>query len=120
MVVQGIFTPFQFNDSGGVKTADPLTKIKMNMQQVLSTPVTSRFMESNYGSGVVRLLGEQSDESFDALAKKEIRDAINRWITDVDVQEIEIQRNEGTSLIFIKYFITTFDVTDSLLLQIEG
>ncbi len=120
MTIKGINIPFSFSDTGGVQSTDPLNKVKINMQTVLTTLKGSRINEPQYGSELNKLLAEQNDAAFEILAKKEIKEAVSNWILDAEIQDVRIERENTSAAIYIKYFVTTFDVTDELLLLVES
>ena len=117
-VLQGIQIPFMFSESGGVVTADPLLKIKNNIQTICSTLVGTRLMEPNYGSLIPAMLAEMNDDSTKALIEREILQKIGAQERNVQVLKVDISKSQSTVLVFVQYIVTTFDITDSVLLQI--
>lgn len=117
-VLQGIQIPFSFSEFGGVSISPPLLKIKNNIQSILTTLITTRFMEPGYGSLVPKLCGEMNDPTTKSSIIKEISERLSALEQNIKVLVVDTKTQDSFVFVYIKYIITSFDITDDLLVQV--
>ena len=107
----GIKYPFESYNTDGIyidlnKTNED--RIKSRLLHVLFTPKGQKIRDPEFGTRLTRFLFEQSDSlTFDDL-KKELRSDINRYVPEVNFEDITIapdDNDEHSRIVIVHYSI---------------
>lgn len=95
----GISFPFRFDGRGGVATSTTsiidFSHIKESIIQIILTQVGERRMELEFGSEVRKHLFSMEDDETDiAILKFRIQEAVEKYENRVEVNNIEVIREE--------------------------
>lgn len=95
--------------------------IRQKIFTVLLTKLGERVHLPDFGSRLFELVFEQSDATFDVLAKQYVIDAIRIWVTEIEILAVFTKHNEDNSVnITIQYRIRQqIAQNDSLTLTIN-
>lgn len=95
--------------------------IKQKIFTVLLTKLGERVHLPDFGSRLFELIFEQSDATFEVLAKQYVIDALRIWVTEIEILSVLIKHNADNSVnITIQYRIKQqIAQNDSLTLAIN-
>jgi uncharacterized protein len=82
--------PLVKGQQGYVAVATGADVIKQDLQQLLTTQPGSRVMRPRFGCDLATLAFEPNDDILRALAKRNIKAAIDEWEQRVTVQDVTI------------------------------
>ncbi len=117
----GMTFPQRLNARGFIEfTSDIRALVRYSIYQILGTPITGRFMESEFGSRIQELLFEPIDEILIALARVYTVEAIARWEPRVSLNDVAvtIDPDGGKATIYVSYVIVNRDIQESLAVSI--
>jgi phage baseplate assembly protein W len=117
----GIDIPF---NKPGVFTSNYQTKdaIKNNLINFFLTNTGERFMNPNFGGGLREFLFEQISSNNDDFLKEDVQSKINRYFTNINVEELNISSNPEENLltIFLKYSVANTNINDSINIEFNS
>lgn len=88
----GLIFPLSRGKNGYFEQSyDSLTQIKSNIINLLRTNSGERRMQPTFSSGLQEALFQQNLENTPELLKKIIQEKINRWIPEVQVENVDLQ-----------------------------
>lgn len=117
-VITGMTVPFSFSEYGGVSVADPLLKIKNNIQTILRTQLKSRVMEPNYGSLFANMIGEMNDSTTRTILIKEVTEKLSLFEKNIKLLSVDAATENTSIVVTLRYKIISFDITDEILVKI--
>lgn len=114
----GISFPFRFDGRGGVATSttsiNDFSHIEESIKQIVLTSIKERVMELEFGSNVRDHLFSMTDDETDiAILKFHIREAIEKFEKRVEIEDINILKDEtevgeGTWIVEIKFKVLRY------------
>mgnify|MGYP000049785020 CR=1 FL=1 len=114
----GISFPFRFDGRGGVATSttsiNDFSHIEESIKQIVLTSIKERVMELEFGSNVRDHLFSMTDDETDiAILKFHIREAIEKFEKRVEIEDINILKDEtevgeGTWIVEIKFKVIRY------------
>lgn len=114
--------PLEFsNKTNGFETIDQ-EKLKelvvFNLKNILLTEPGERIMHPSFGVGIKRFLFEQGDQVDTETLATLINTQIKIWANYVFVEDLQIQFQNDTLSVFLKYEVKQMSISDFLLLEI--
>lgn len=121
-VDKGISFPFRFNARGGVftsSTSGDAPKIRESIRQILTTEPGDRVMEPDFGCRLRDIIFEPLDSTVVSIIRRRIKQALDRFETRAEVEEMSISISSGDAGvdIFIPYTVKDSLVPDSLIVS---
>ena len=91
----GIALPLQMTTNTFEQTYDNITQLKSNIKNLLLTTRGERLAQPNFGCGLQELLFEMNTPDLEEKIYNTISSAIEYWIPQVQIQDIEIQSSDS-------------------------
>lgn len=98
-------------------------QVKSNLNLLLRTKKGERRMNPEFGSGLWNILFEQNTEDIIGIIDSAIRKDISKWMSYVDVQSIEVDRESDASQqrlnVSVIYTVPSVGITNEQTLNVE-
>lgn len=98
-------------------------QVKSNLNLLLRTKKGERRMNPEFGSGLWNILFEQNTEDIIGIIDSAIRKDISKWMSYVDVQSIEVDRESDASQqklnVSVVYTVPSVGITNEQTLNVE-
>ena len=91
----GIALPLQMTTNTFEQTYDNITQLKSNIKNLLLTVRGERLSQPNFGCGLQELLFDLNTPDLEEKIYNAISSAIEYWIPQVQIQDIEIQSSDS-------------------------
>lgn len=92
----GIIIPYTRGNDGYFKqTYSDIERIHTNLKMLLLTAKGERPMMPTYGSDLRFLLFNPGDEQYDNLFTEAIMESTEKWMPEVSVQSVTVDRNDS-------------------------
>ena len=107
--VQGLLTPFRRDrkrDFASGSGADLLaSKVLQALMTRGATPRSSGELpwRTAFGAGLDLLRHQRNDAALAELARVHVRDALRRWVPEVDLVEVAVTRDDATLQLRVRY-----------------
>jgi len=110
----GLNFPIQRSDDGYFdKTFTSLEQVKANLVNLLATRKGERIMRPEFGTNLETLLFEQMTGDIETEITSEIETAVDQFLPQVNIEEVEIQENLEENAIAVNVtFNTVFTFGD--------
>ena len=96
--------PIKINSFGRVETVSGVEAIPESIEQILFTPIGTRFMLPEFGSNITTLIFEQNTDVLRSLMAFHVREALNKWEKRISVVYVDLVNIEPSKAqIFIQY-----------------
>lgn len=120
----GIVLPISHGTQGYFNQSYTIDEqIRTNLNLLLRTKKGERRMNPEFGSGLWNILFEQNTEDIVGIIDSAIRKDISRWMSYVDVQSIEIDRDSDASQhrlnVSVVYTVPSVGITNEQTLNVE-
>ena len=86
----GLSESVPFNGEGGCNQIGGYDKINQSINDILVTPLGTRFMRPDYGSNLYTLLYMECDRTNSVLAQNYIKEALDKWEHRVKFLDISV------------------------------
>ena len=108
--------PFTCNNLEGffidlIKTI--VDKKESEILHVLLTPKKTRIRKPDFGTDLIKFIFEQNDELSWSEVQSEILSTVNKYVTNVDVKNVEVREIEHDLFVSISYKIQTGNKTEN-------
>lgn len=112
---KGFMFPIQPNAIGGIVYLTDVALINQSINDILDTPIGSRFYNEEYGSNIRKLTFEQNDSILYGLLYTFIKTALSNWEKRITVDSINF--NNGLNYIEcnIRYTILASNEVNSFI-----
>tara|TARA_R110000851_G_scaffold149860_2_gene290574 strand:+ start:8476 stop:8901 length:426 start_codon:yes stop_codon:yes gene_type:complete len=118
----GVGISIPFDGQTGINTTYTTTAaIKSNLINFLLTGKRERIMNPNFGSGLREIIFEQVTEDTSAVIEDLIRGGVEQFFPQVVIESlnIELNSNNATINIYLKYTIINTNIEDELQLNLN-
>jgi|TARA_R110001599_G_scaffold401_2_gene1780 hypothetical protein len=118
----GVGISLPFDGATGINTTFTTTDaIKSNLINFLLTGKRERIMNPGFGSGLRGILFEQANEDTSARIEDLIRGGVSQFFPQVVIEslDIELDPNNATINIYLKYSIINTNIEDVLQLNLN-
>lgn len=112
----GLSAPVLKSGQGFFETQRTRQVIRSDIGLILNTRLGSRPMLREFGSRLPELVFEQTDDVLKGLARNYVVDAIRRWERRIDVLDVQIEAEEHSFRVNLRYSIRTNSEEDLLVL----
>lgn len=102
---------------GNVRIKSSLEKFKEDLRMLLETKRGTLIGDPAFGSNLYQILFEPANESTAALIRQEVATTIERYYTNVSIQQIDINFKSTTVLITIFFNIINTNIGDTIMLE---
>jgi phage baseplate assembly protein W len=83
------------------------SKVRSQIMHVVFTPKGQRIMAPEFGTDLIKAIFEQSDGETWDLVKKEVGDAVSKFVPNAVIDDIQVVQNtEVESEVFVKLMYT--------------
>lgn len=106
--IEGFSIPFRIDTHSGsvVSQRDSHEKIKENIIHILLTGIGERVMRRDYGGGIRELVHDPNNDVLQAMVSHRIAKSIGQWEQRVQLQEVNVRRQNATLFVDIDYIVT--------------
>lgn len=99
----GITLPLRLGVSGYFETTqDILIQIRTNLMNLLLTKKGERPFQPEFGSDLHNVVFEQMTDDGLSTVKSSIESAVSQWMPFVQVNEVEVERDESANRIYVR------------------
>ena len=102
---------------GNVRTKSSLDKFKEDLRMLLETKRGTLIGDPAFGSSLYQILFEPANKSTAALIRQEVANTIEKYYTNVSVQQIDINFRLNTVQISIFFNIINTNIGDTIMLE---
>ena len=88
-------------------------KKESEILHVLLTPKKTRIRKPDFGTDLIKFIFEQNDELSWSEVQSEILSTVNKYVTNVDVKNVEVREIEHDLFVSISYKIQTGNKTEN-------
>ena len=107
--VQGLLTPFRRDRKRDFASGSGAALLASKVLQALmtrgATPRSSGELpwRTTFGAGLDLLRHQRNDAALAELARVYVRDALRRWVPEVDLVEVAVTRDDATLQLRVRY-----------------
>ena len=122
----GIKYPFLADSVTGFYVAANETvaeKVRSQLMHIVFTPKGQRIRNPEFGTDLIKFIFDQNDEMSWESVKTEISESVNRWATNITLNNIQVVKNEENEAeVFVRldYSVTEGNKTtnDSVVVEL--
>jgi len=107
--------PFQPDANGNVALVSDIESIRQSIDEILSTPIGTRFFNEYFGSMLHYLSFEPNDQILSGLTKYFTADALKKWEKRILVNDVNPIIETNVVQIYIPYTVLQTNATDTFI-----
>lgn len=102
---------------GNVRSKSSIDKFKEDLRTLLETQKGTLIGDPAFGSNLYQLLFEPANAATAALIRQEVANTIEKYYTNVSIQQIDVTYKVNTVKLLIYYNVINTNIGDTIMLE---
>ena len=111
---------YDYEDGAFKLTKGVPETVKQNFKNLLLTIPGEKMMDPDFGVGLQQLLFENEDDNIYPLLNERIQTQVSRYMSFLDIINVETGFEEHTLHVRIDYFISALGISDALSVDVAS